>query len=154
MAKKLYRSKTDRVFFGVCGGLAEYFEIDPVIVRLIVVLIALAGGFGILFYLLAALIIPEEPGVEEAKVVDKKKKETKKEEFSQKAEAAAQQVASEAKKQIKRGKSSQIFGMVLIALGVFFMLQMVFPWFDFGNFWWLILIAIGLVLLFGGKKSD
>ena len=56
--KKLYRSSRDKKLLGVCGGIAEYFEIDSTIVRLILVLIALAGGSGLILYLIAALIMP------------------------------------------------------------------------------------------------
>ncbi len=61
MQKKLYRSRTDRKILGVCGGLAEYFNVDSTLVRVIVVLVALLGGCGLLAYLIAALIMPEEP---------------------------------------------------------------------------------------------
>ena len=60
MEKKLYRSKTDKKIAGVCGGLAEYLGVDPTIVRLIWVLVALSGA-GVLAYLICALIIPEKP---------------------------------------------------------------------------------------------
>lgn len=59
--KRLYRSNTNRVLFGVCGGIAEYANIDPTIVRLLLVLFGFAGGSGILAYLVAAIIIPEAP---------------------------------------------------------------------------------------------
>lgn len=58
--KKLYKSKTDRKIFGVCGGIAEYFDIDSTIVRLLWVILVLAFGTGILAYIIAALVIPEE----------------------------------------------------------------------------------------------
>lgn len=61
MQKKLYRSRTDRKLLGVCGGFAEYFNVDSTLVRVIVVLVALLGGCGLLAYLIAALIMPEEP---------------------------------------------------------------------------------------------
>lgn len=60
MEKKLYRSKTDRKFLGVCGGLAEYFGIDATVLRLILVLAVVFAGVGIIAYLVAALIIPEK----------------------------------------------------------------------------------------------
>jgi len=59
--KKLYRSRTNRRLLGVCGGLGKYFDMDPTIVRLIVVVLALGMGSGLLLYLIAGLIIPEEP---------------------------------------------------------------------------------------------
>ena len=60
--KRLYRSINDRQIAGVCGGLAEYFEVDPTIVRLVFVALALVGGPGILLYIIMAIVIPEEPG--------------------------------------------------------------------------------------------
>lgn len=59
--KKLYRIREGRKLAGVCGGLGEYFEIDPTLVRLAWVLLVLLGGSGILAYIIAALIIPERP---------------------------------------------------------------------------------------------
>ena len=60
-SKKLYKSKK-KVICGVCSGLAEYFNIDPTLVRLVTALISLASiGTGLLAYIIAAIIIPEEP---------------------------------------------------------------------------------------------
>jgi phage shock protein PspC (stress-responsive transcriptional regulator) len=59
--KKLYRSRTEKMIGGVCGGIAEYFDVDPTIVRLIWVLVCLAVGSGVLIYIIAYLIIPEKP---------------------------------------------------------------------------------------------
>ena len=60
MEKKLYRSRTNKTIAGVCGGLAEYLNIDPTIIRVIWALVALSGA-GVLAYLICALIIPEKP---------------------------------------------------------------------------------------------
>ncbi|HOB34250.1 MAG: PspC domain-containing protein [Firmicutes bacterium] len=60
-AKRLYRSRTNVMISGVCGGLAEYFDIDPTLVRLGYVLLTLFTLFsGVIFYIIAALIIPLE----------------------------------------------------------------------------------------------
>jgi phage shock protein C len=61
MEKKLYRSRTNKKLFGVCGGLAEYFDIDPTVLRLILVLAVVCAGVGLVAYLIAALIIPVNP---------------------------------------------------------------------------------------------
>ena len=61
MAKKLFRSRRKRIIAGVCGGIAEYFNIDPSMVRLGLVLFGAAGGTGILAYIVAWIIIPEGP---------------------------------------------------------------------------------------------
>ena len=60
MTKRLYRSVTDRKIAGVCAGMADYFDIDPTIVRLIAVAFLLFGGGGFLAYIVAWIIVPEE----------------------------------------------------------------------------------------------
>lgn len=60
MKKKLTKSRTDRVIFGVAGGFAKYFNIDTTIVRLIFSILAIAGSTGIILYVIAALIMPPE----------------------------------------------------------------------------------------------
>lgn len=59
--KRLYRSRIDRKLAGVCGGIAEYFGVDPVLIRLLWVFFTLAAGGGILAYLIAWLVVPEAP---------------------------------------------------------------------------------------------
>lgn len=59
--KKLYRSNTDRKLCGVCEGFAEYFDLDPTIMRLIFIFLTLFGGGGLLIYLICALVIPNNP---------------------------------------------------------------------------------------------
>lgn len=58
MEKRLYKSSTNRTFAGVCGGIGEYFNIDPTLIRLAWVIFGLAGGSGLLAYIIAAIIIP------------------------------------------------------------------------------------------------
>ena len=60
--KRLYRSRESRMLCGVCGGIAEYFNIDPTLIRLLFVLFGLSGS-GILAYIIAAIIIPVSPVV-------------------------------------------------------------------------------------------
>jgi phage shock protein C len=64
--KKLYRSRTDRMIAGVCGGLGEYLNVDPTLIRLIFVFAALLGGPGIIIYIVWLLVVPEEPLPNEA----------------------------------------------------------------------------------------
>lgn len=62
MQKRLYRSKTDRKIAGVCGGIAEYFGIDPTIVRIIALVLLLPGGLpGFVPYLIMWVVVPEKP---------------------------------------------------------------------------------------------
>jgi phage shock protein C len=60
LAKRLYRSEKDKMVAGVCGGLAEYFSIDPSLVRIFLVLITLLGGSGVLAYLIMWAVVPTE----------------------------------------------------------------------------------------------
>lgn len=59
--QRLYRSQTNKVFAGVCGGLAEYFDVDPVVLRILFVLMVLFGGTGVVLYIAAIFIVPKKP---------------------------------------------------------------------------------------------
>lgn len=61
MQKKLYRSVTDRKIAGVCGGIAEYFNVDPTLIRLLAVFLLIFAGGGLLAYIICAIVIPEAP---------------------------------------------------------------------------------------------
>jgi phage shock protein C len=59
--RKLYRSRTNRQVAGVCGGLAEYFNLDATLIRVLFVVLAVLGGSGIVLYLALWIIVPREP---------------------------------------------------------------------------------------------
>ncbi len=59
--KRLYKSKTNRTICGVCGGIGEYFDIDPTIVRILWIVFTFAGGSGILAYIICALVMSNAP---------------------------------------------------------------------------------------------
>ena len=60
MKKRLYKSSTDIKVCGVCGGIANYFDVDPTVIRLIWVIFTLVGGSGLIAYIIAAIIMPDE----------------------------------------------------------------------------------------------
>lgn len=60
MKKRLYKSSTDKKVCGVCGGIANYFDVDPTVIRLIWVIFTLVGGSGLIVYIIAAIIMPDE----------------------------------------------------------------------------------------------
>lgn len=62
MEKKLYRSNSNKVLFGVCGGLGEYFNVDPTLVRVAAVVGCCVAGISIIAYIIAAIVMPENPG--------------------------------------------------------------------------------------------
>ncbi|MCL2414762.1 MAG: PspC domain-containing protein [Bacteroidales bacterium] len=91
--KTLRRSKEHRIIAGVCGGIAEYFSIDPVLIRLIFLVMAVFGGAGIILYIVAWIIMPERgtnDDVQDAEVVDDSQKKT-----SDKIKNAIKNVAGE-----------------------------------------------------------
>lgn len=144
--KKLYRSRKDRVFFGVCGGLADYFDLDPALVRLIVVVIAIWGGVGIVAYILGAIIFPEEPAGKQGTNKEDKS------DFSEKVESAAQQIKDSVASKSQDDKR-WIGGVVLITLGLLFLAQQFVPILDFGKTWPLFLIVLGIIVIFAGRKE-
>ncbi|HHX94452.1 MAG TPA: PspC domain-containing protein [Clostridia bacterium] len=62
MGNKLYRSRSNRMIAGVCGGIGEYLDIDPTLVRLILIVLVFLGLSGVLAYIIAWIVIPEDPG--------------------------------------------------------------------------------------------
>lgn len=59
--KKLYKSKNDKMICGVCGGIAEYFNVDSTLIRLLLILLGCTAGSGVMAYIIAAIVIPMEP---------------------------------------------------------------------------------------------
>jgi phage shock protein C len=60
-SRKLYRSRTNRKLAGVCGGLAEFFNLDPTLLRVLFVVLAVLGGSGIIIYLAMWILVPNQP---------------------------------------------------------------------------------------------
>ena len=79
MAKRLYRSETDQIIAGVCGGIAEYLDVDPVIVRVLFALALISEGFGLMLYIILWIVIPTKSSVnkEHNEVVQENAKEIK-----------------------------------------------------------------------------
>lgn len=136
--KRLYKSRKDRVIAGVCGGVGEYFEIDPVLIRIIWALLAILGGSGIIAYIIGMIIIPERPkeDIPEDNDVEQAQRNNMK-------------------------TSQTVWGIILIGIGLIVLFQQ-FPLFGFfsSKFWYVswgiifpvFLIILGGIILF--KKSD
>ncbi|GAH60048.1 unnamed protein product [marine sediment metagenome] len=89
MKKKLYRSEKDHMIAGVCGGIAEYFDVDSTLIRLLTVIFVLLGGAGVVAYIIAWIIIPKNS----EQVSDGKF--DKREESKKKIKKGAEEVAEE-----------------------------------------------------------
>ncbi len=117
--KKLERSRESKVIGGVCGGLGEYFNIDPVIFRIAFVILALGEGIGVIAYIVCWIAIPERP---KGKVADTTPPKSDLVKF--------------------------LPGLALILIGVLFLFDNLFFWFDFDHLWPLIVIGAGLMMIF------
>ena len=138
--KRLYRSRKEKMIAGVCGGLAEYFGIDPVFVRALFIIAVFAEGIGLIAYIILWIIAPIE------------------DQFDQRYAAAAPEGPPEPpqKTDPEKLRNRNIgIGIVLIALGAIFLTDNIFSWVEFGIILPVLIIAIGAYILFSAtKKSD
>ena len=158
MEKRLYRSRSDRMISGICGGLAQYFDMDPTIVRLIFVLLIFANGLGILAYIIMAIVVPLEGSKATAtKEAIKENVEGIKETAQELGSEIRSTFAGEDKPEAadKGHQRRNILGIALIAIGILFLLSSLnlFRWFAWGYLWPLILVAVGLIIIFGAKRK-
>ncbi len=147
--KRLYKSRKNKVIDGVCGGIAEYLDVDPVLVRLAAVLFIFLGGTAVIAYIIGMIIIPPEP------------KNT-----AMGVETAADQIPAipppPGQKESRSRTGSLIIGIILLVFGAHFLLRNI-PFFnlyylrlwDLGwhFFWPSILILIGLLIVLRGMKK-
>ena len=158
METRLYRSRSDRMICGVCGGLAKYFDIDPTIVRIIAVLLVFANGLGILAYIIMAIVVPREGSkVATPKEAVEENVEDLKETAGKlgreiRSALTEEEVESEAVDKVRRRRG--IVGIILIVLGIFLLAGSfnLFWWFHWGNLWPLILVAVGLLIIFSTRR--
>jgi len=145
--KKLFRSTDDYIIAGVCGGLADYFNIDSSLIRIIFILLTLFGGGGILIYLILWLVTAKEKG-EETEV----DREEKIKEFAKDVEGKAKSMAKEIKRDIKvkkPGKRINVLAIVFILIGIAAIWNQISPMIIDWNFFWPgLLVVIGFLLLF------
>ncbi|MGB4372625.1 MAG: PspC domain-containing protein [Halanaerobiales bacterium] len=142
--KKLYRSRTDKVLGGVCGGIADYFQVDPTLIRLLAVILFFAEGIGFLFYIIACMIIPERG---EENFID--------------VEAEVEEEDNSSSTENKNGNKGEksynpqkLLGFILIGAGIFFILDKWFFFFAWHRAWPLILVVLGAYFIIKGVRND
>lgn len=144
MEHRLYRSRTNRMVSGVCGGLGEYLGLDPTWIRLAFLAFTLAGGAGILIYILMLIIVPENPNQvatpTSLAVSDQ-----------QPGSEPGPDDAGSMLPEAERTRNAVLFGAIIIVAGAFLLLRNLglglFEWFDGDFLWPLLLIAGGGLLL-------
>lgn len=150
--KRLYRSNVQRNIGGVAGGLAEYFDVDPVIVRLLFVVAALAGGAGIPLYILMWIFVPGKPYYNYTTNANQSTMENEQSSYQNPPEPAANPVKEETKKKKEHG--GLMGGLILITLGVLFLIPTFIHWLDFGDLWPVLLIVIGGVIIYRHSQKQ
>ena len=140
--ERLYRSRADRMLFGVAGGLARYLKIDSSIVRIVWVLLFFAAGTGILLYIIAAILIPEEPvGFAPGSAADQV--------------AASGEAATDGSPYVRRdtGGPAILIGLILVLVGGWLLVERFLPALEGRVVWPAILVVVGLALLLGSLRG-
>lgn len=121
--RRVRRSRQDRVIGGVCGGLGRYLQVDPVLLRVAAVALALSAGVGVLAYIIAWVVIPEETDAEPAPVGPD-----------------------------NRHGVALVVGAALVALGALLLVRELIPWFDAAFFWPVVVVAVGILVLTSARR--
>ncbi len=125
---KLYRSNTDKIIGGVAGGLADYFNLDAVVIRVLFVLLAIFGGGGVLIYIILWIAIPAQaatyPGIK-----------------------TEEEVVDEPAGRSRKTNTSLVAGILLIVFGALILINQMMPFYNLFNLWPLLLVLAGLLLL-------
>jgi phage shock protein C len=137
--KRLYRSRKDKMISGVCGGIAEYFDVDPVWVRLLTVLIGFTTGVGIIVYLIAWIVIPKNPDQVEGKATQ--------------AEVVVDRVAKRVERR-REGHGAFLAGMILIVVGAALLLRNFVHWIHLSLVWPILIILVGLFFLLRRRDHE
>jgi len=148
MQKKWYRSRRNKMIGGVAGGLAEYFDIDPTIVRLLFV-VGLFMGAGFLAYIIMWIVVPEEPYFNETKTETNADNQDPVKEGNETPNAEQKNEEQKVHKEHRKNRT-HFFGAILVILGV---LLLVDNFVRFEAFWPLLLILLGVGVLLNSRKS-
>lgn len=138
---RLTKSNTDRMIAGVCGGLAEHWNIDPVWVRLAFVALIFAGGVGLFAYIVLTIVVPSKEGASRATPLSDQPP-------SGSHGQGSGDIIFQAEVQRQAGRARLIFGGVLIVLGALLLAENLglLRWFRWDLFWPLLLILAGIAL--------
>lgn len=149
MGKKLYRSRSNKVIAGVCGGIAEYFVIDPTIVRIVFVVLGFLTAFALIAaYVIAIIIIPEGDNDSFNSFSRQNSDSHSDSPFSEPSNAWREPAKFDS------GKGGLIGGVVLVLLGIMFFVKQFFNWFDIKYMMPIILIVIGFAIIFKGRRGS
>jgi len=177
MSKKLYRSRDDRMIAGVCGGLADYFNVDSSLIRLGVLFIFLFQGIGLIAYIIAWLVMSEEPVKNEYRMSDdyylEEQRQQEKADHQQRHNSENERTEKKDDESKSRKKSEKeyyqqyqdqssdsstnnrrkLFAVIMILVGSIFLIDIWIPALYWEKYWPLILIAAGVLMLKGDNND-
>lgn len=137
----LYRSETNKMIGGVCGGLGEVFDIDPTVIRILFLIAFFFGGSGVLLYLILWLIVPTKSKIK-MNASDSLKENVN--ELKDKANEIGRSFRYK-----NKNNSKQIFGIIVIFIGVMFLLgNFGFGFFNLHRLWPIFLILLGIFVIY------
>ncbi len=154
--QRLYRSTSDRMIAGVCGGLGKYFNVDPTIVRLAFLLLFFLGGGGFVLYLILWIVVPDEQRLsstpQEVMQANTQEMAQAAKQFGQSMGQAVGASSGDVTQSAARS-GPVLFAVILIGLGILFLLQNLLR-INLSQFWPVILILIGLALLIPAMRRS
>lgn len=148
--RKLFRSKKDRFVAGVSGGLGEYFDIDPLVFRLVFILLTIFAGSGVIIYIICWILMPEAGEKRSGEVGESVK------EGASKMAQEIKEKAGELEKDQKDKKGKMVGGLIILGIGLIFLFQNIMPQYglDFGKLWPLIIIVIAIGIIIDSGKNE
>ena len=145
--ERLYRSTNNKVIGGVAGGLADYFDIDVVLARVVFVLLALFGGGGVLIYIVMWIVVPSQ---------ERYFNDTQKPDYNNASGSVDGDLDNSVEgessnivntKKPKPSNTGLIAGIILIFVGMLFLADRLMPWYNITDFWPLLLVGIGVLMI-------
>ena len=152
MQNKLYRSQTEKMLGGVCGGLSKYLNIDVTIVRLFFIVLTFLGGFGPLIYFIMWIVVP----LENYTYTDSHPERFDGEDIKERAGMVRDDFISAVKQ--PNQNAARLIGFALIAVGrIYLVHQLKIPWLSWlnsGVIWATLILLAGIALLIRGTRKD
>lgn len=150
--KRLYRNRFDSVIGGVAGGLAKYFNLDPMLIRLLFVVLAFLAAGGVVAYIILWIVMPINPDeYYENRTYFKNESTMEKDVSSTNQERKDNKTYPDYK---PKNDGSLIAGILLITIGGMFLISRFIPNIDFGDLWPVILIVVGIIIIAGAVRKN
>ncbi|MCZ6600626.1 MAG: PspC domain-containing protein [Acidobacteria bacterium] len=154
MARRLTRNTRKAILGGVAAGFGDYIDMDPVLIRLIFIILCLAGGAGLIIYIVAWLVMPRDDQVDQEGASEGMPPPA--DQFANEVKAAGERVVDNIRRSTTdAGRGRVIGGLILMLLGFLFLMNQIYSldWLRFRYLWPLVLVGVGVMLFIQGMKG-